>query len=135
MELPNFVNFDEEVFVSGKFLQTSITEKWQKGLISNFEYLMHLNTLAGRSFNDLTQYVHSHCRERALLTLFDRYPVFPFILKDYTSAELNLSDPASFRDLSKPMGAQDPVRLEKFIEKYHALKDLVWTESSPIITG
>lgn len=28
--------------------------------ISNFEYLMQLNTLAGRSFNDLTQVSHTH---------------------------------------------------------------------------
>lgn len=26
--------------------------------ISNFEYLMHLNTLAGRSYNDITQVGH-----------------------------------------------------------------------------
>jgi Beige/BEACH domain len=34
---------------------TAMTERWQAGLVSNFEYLMHLNTLAGRSYNDLTQ--------------------------------------------------------------------------------
>lgn len=28
----------------------------QRGEISNFQYLMHLNTLAGRSYNDLMQY-------------------------------------------------------------------------------
>ena len=32
------------------------TKKWLDGDISNFEYLMILNTLAGRSYNDLTQY-------------------------------------------------------------------------------
>jgi beige protein homolog 1 len=31
------------------------TKSWEKGLISNFHYLMILNTLAGRSYNDLTQ--------------------------------------------------------------------------------
>jgi len=36
--------------------------------MTNFQYLMHLNTLAGRSYNDLMQ-----------------YPVFPWILADYTS--------------------------------------------------
>lgn len=40
----------------------------QKGEISNFEYLMHLNTLAGRTYNDLMQ-----------------YPVFPWVLADYQS--------------------------------------------------
>lgn len=41
---------------------------FQKGEINNFQYLMHLNTLAGRSYNDLMQ-----------------YPVFPWILADYDS--------------------------------------------------
>lgn len=62
---------------------------------------MHLNTLAGRTFNDLTQ-----------------YPVFPFIISDYDSEELDVSAPNALRDLTKPMGAQDADRLEKFEEKY-----------------
>lgn len=41
---------------------------FKRGEISNFQYLMHLNTLAGRSYNDLMQ-----------------YPVFPWILADYDS--------------------------------------------------
>lgn len=40
----------------------------QKGEINNFEYLMHLNTIAGRTYNDLMQ-----------------YPVFPWVLADYQS--------------------------------------------------
>lgn len=87
--------------------QMSITKKWQKGLISNFEYLMHLNTIAGRTFNDLTQ-----------------YPIFPFILADYTSKELDLTNPNIFRDLSKPMGAQNAERLKKFEEKYKQLIEM-----------
>lgn len=47
----------------------------KRGEISNFQYLMHLNTLAGRSYNDLMQ-----------------YPVFPWILADYDS-EVNLKSP------------------------------------------
>ncbi|CAN0355959.1 unnamed protein product, partial [Discosporangium mesarthrocarpum] len=58
---------------------------WQRRRISNFEYLMGLNVLAGRSFNDLCQ-----------------YPVFPWVLSDYKSEELDLTDPSVFRDLSKP---------------------------------
>lgn len=41
---------------------------FQRGEITNFQYLMHLNTLAGRSYNDLMQ-----------------YPVFPWVLSDYDS--------------------------------------------------
>ena len=33
-----------------------LTAKWQKGDISNFSYLMSLNSAAGRTFNDLMQY-------------------------------------------------------------------------------
>lgn len=64
--------------------KSGLTQKWQRREISNFEYLMHLNTLAGRTYNDLTQ-----------------YPVFPWILKDYTSPTINLTDPTVYRDLSK----------------------------------
>lgn len=80
------------------------TTKWKMGQMSNFYYLMIINTLAGRTFNDLTQ-----------------YPVFPWVIADYTSDTLDLSDPKSFRDLSKPMGAQTPDRAAQFRERYEAL--------------
>ncbi|XP_008289614.1 WD repeat- and FYVE domain-containing protein 4 isoform X2 [Stegastes partitus] len=80
--------------------------KWQKGEISNFEYLMHLNTIAGRTYNDLMQ-----------------YPVFPWVLADYQSETLDLSNPASFRDLSKPMGAQTEKRKQMFIQRYEEVEN------------
>jgi hypothetical protein len=70
-----------------------IVPRWVDGKLSNFEYLMHLNTFAGRSFNDWGQ-----------------YPVFPWVLRDYESETLDLTNPAVFRDLSKPMGALVEVR-------------------------
>ncbi|KAK2594068.1 Beige protein-like 1 [Conoideocrella luteorostrata] len=84
-----------------------IVKRWQKGEVSNFHYLMMVNTMAGRTFNDLTQ-----------------YPVFPWILADYTSEDLDLEDPATFRDLSKPMGAQTQSRVPGFMETYSALKEI-----------
>lgn len=97
------------------FSQTSIsnmmfleaTKKWKLGEMSNFYYLMIVNTLAGRTFNDLTQ-----------------YPVFPWVIADYTSETLDLSDPRTFRDLSKPMGAQTPARANEFRERFEALDSL-----------
>ncbi|KAL3680877.1 hypothetical protein R1sor_023833 [Riccia sorocarpa] len=86
--------------------RTQLMERWARHEISNFEYLMQLNTLAGRSYNDLTQ-----------------YPVFPWILADYTSKVLNLDDPSVYRDLSKPIGALNPSRLEKFLERYENFDD------------
>ncbi|TGO43377.1 hypothetical protein BHYA_0001g00040 [Botrytis hyacinthi] len=81
--------------------------RWAKGEISNFHYLMLVNTMAGRTFNDLTQ-----------------YPVFPWVLADYTSEELDLNNPASFRDLSKPMGAQHNSRQADFIERYKTFAEM-----------
>lgn len=83
------------------------TRKWMQGEMSNFNYLMHVNTMAGRTFNDLTQ-----------------YPVFPWVLADYTSDELDLSDPRSFRDLTKPMGCQTPERQADFRERYQSFAEM-----------
>ncbi len=81
--------------------------RWAKGEISNFHYLMLVNTMAGRTFNDLTQ-----------------YPVFPWVLADYTSEELDLNNPASYRDLTKPMGAQVNSRAADFIERYKTFAEM-----------
>lgn len=35
---------------------SGLTQRWVNREISNFEYLMHLNTVAGRTYNDLSQY-------------------------------------------------------------------------------
>lgn len=43
-----------------------------------------------------------------------QWPVFPWILADYTSTSLDLESPASFRDLSKPIGALNAQRLESY---------------------
>lgn len=81
--------------------------RWAKGEMSNFHYLMLVNTMAGRTFNDLTQ-----------------YPVFPWILADYTSEELDLDNPATFRDLSKPMGAQHASRQADFVDRYKSFAEM-----------
>lgn len=36
--------------------ESGLTNKWLKREISNFEYIMHLNTISGRTYNDLNQY-------------------------------------------------------------------------------
>ncbi|VVC86507.1 unnamed protein product [Leptidea sinapis] len=80
---------------------SNMTQKWQRREISNFEYLMFLNTIAGRTYNDLNQ-----------------YPVFPWVLTNYESEELDLSQPSNYRDLSKPIGALNPSRRAYFEERY-----------------
>ncbi|CEG78631.1 hypothetical protein RMATCC62417_13208 [Rhizopus microsporus] len=78
-----------------------LVQRWERREISNFQYLMYLNAIAGRSYNDITQ-----------------YPVFPWILADYKSDELDLSNPKTFRDLTKPMGAQTEERRREFEDRY-----------------
>ena len=40
-----------------QLLQASgLTQKWVRREISNFDYLMQLNTISGRTYNDLNQY-------------------------------------------------------------------------------
>ncbi|CAL9705848.1 unnamed protein product [Knipowitschia caucasica] len=89
---------------------SGLTQKWVCREISNFEYLMQLNTIAGRTYNDLSQ-----------------YPVFPWILCDYTSPILDLDDPAVFRDLSKPIGVVNPRHAQDVREKYESFEDTTGT--------
>jgi len=83
-----------------------ITALWQSGLLSNFHYLDFLNCAAGRSQND-----------------FSQYPVFPWVLQDYSSESLNLDDPAVYRDLSKPVGALSRKRLDYFRERMRGMSE------------
>ncbi|KAK4561347.1 beige protein-like 1 [Recurvomyces mirabilis] len=94
------------------------TKKWVKGEMSNFQYLMLINTMAGRTFNDLTQ-----------------YPVFPWVLADYTSEELDLNDPKTFRDLSKPMGCQTSSREAEYRDRYQQFAEMLDGADPPFHYG
>lgn len=52
--------------------------------VSNYDYLVFLNTVAGRTVNDLTQ-----------------YPVFPWVVQDFESATLNLDDERVYRSVKQ----------------------------------
>uniref|UniRef100_A0AAV1VCW7 Uncharacterized protein n=1 Tax=Peronospora matthiolae TaxID=2874970 RepID=A0AAV1VCW7_9STRA len=82
----------------------SMLRKWQQREVSNYDYLLYLNNAAGRTKNDLTQ-----------------YPVFPWVLSDYESSSIDLSDPAIYRDLSKPVGALNKERLEFYKARFEAM--------------
>jgi factor associated with neutral sphingomyelinase activation len=84
-----------------------VLREWQNGMISNYDYLLALNSAAGRTFHDLS-----------------RYPVFPWVIADYESEELDLTNEATFRDLSKPMGALNEERLEYFSTRLHGMHDM-----------
>uniref|UniRef100_A0A673HL03 Neurobeachin n=1 Tax=Sinocyclocheilus rhinocerous TaxID=307959 RepID=A0A673HL03_9TELE len=85
---------------------SNLTQRWQRREISNFEYLMFLNTISGRTFNDLNQ-----------------YPVFPWVITNYDSEDLDLTLPSNYRDLSKPIGALNPKRAAFFSERFESWED------------
>ena len=62
---------------------------WVDGLMSNYDYIMYLNEMSGRSFNDISQ-----------------YPIFPWVLSSYSSSnsKIDLNDINNYRDFSKPIG-------------------------------
>lgn len=76
-----------------------LTFQWKNREISNFEYLLNLNFLSGRSFNNLTQ-----------------YPIFPWIFADYKSSTLDLGDKDIYRDFSKPIGALSNDKLTRYFD-------------------
>ncbi|KAI6121096.1 hypothetical protein F5141DRAFT_1210770 [Pisolithus sp. B1] len=82
-------------------------QQWHNRMISNYAYISILNQLSGRTPNDATQ-----------------YPIFPWVLQDYTSETLDLSSPDSFRDLTKPMGALTESRREVAVNRYHNLESV-----------
>ena len=82
------------------FKQHGKTAEWVEGKISNFEYLMHLNMFASRSFHD------------ACL-----YPIFPWTLSKYDSPTLDLMDETNFRDFKYPMFAQTENQRHKLTQK------------------
>ncbi|XP_031435189.1 lysosomal-trafficking regulator isoform X2 [Clupea harengus] len=85
---------------------SALTHLWGSGQITNFEYLTHLNKHAGRSFNDLMQ-----------------YPVFPFILRDYTNETLDLHDPSIYRNLNKPIAVQSKEKEDRYVDNYKYLEE------------
>jgi len=97
------------------FASLGITVEWECGSISNFEYLMKLNLFGGRSFHDLSQ-----------------YPIFPWVLSDYQSEELDFNNRLIYRDLSKPIGA---INEERLADLYSRMNDMNSYGYPPFLYG
>ena len=88
------------------FKDSGLMERWAKGELSNFDYLMAINRSAGRTYNDLQQ-----------------YPVFPWVLIDFASSKLDFKNlEKTFRRLDLPVGALNAPRLKEFLERYMIMK-------------
>ena len=90
-----------------EFQRQDYERQWVEGNLTNFDYLMIINTYAGRSYNDINQ-----------------YPVFPWVLKDYVSHSIDLDtkDPEEqeriFRPLHLPIGAINDKKRSDALEKF-----------------
>jgi len=67
------------------FNSLQITQRWCSGLVSNFEYLMKMNIISGRSFNDK-----------------QIYPIFPAIIGSFDDISIS-SDFYSIKSWSPPL--------------------------------
>ena len=81
-EIYNKAIVDKNIFLN------EICNFWIKNKISNFDYLMLLNSLSGRSLINLSQYF-----------------IFPYIIKEYDHTILNWLNESIYRDLSFPIFA------------------------------
>ena len=106
----------EKILPNSKKKSYPVSEKikeWRKYKISTLEYLMWMNIYGGRSLNDLTQ-----------------YPVFPWIITDYISDDINQDEENDTfsRNLFLPMGMievgdKSITRKETFIDTYDLIKN------------
>ncbi|KAL4435814.1 hypothetical protein ABPG74_015782 [Tetrahymena malaccensis] len=81
-------------------------KQWQDDEITNFEYLMALNSLSSRSLNDINQYY-----------------VFPWIIKDYKSQQIDINKKEIYRNLKLPLGMLNKERYDDFLEKFKFMGD------------
>lgn len=82
-----------------------ITKMWMNGYLSNYDYLIYLNRFSSRSFNDISQ-----------------YPIFPWVISEYSDDEFKLNVKNYYRDLGRPIGALNKNRLQKLKEQYDSMK-------------
>lgn len=95
------------------FHQMDLTKKWANGEITTLRYLMMLNMYSSRSFNNSSL-----------------YPLVPWVLSDYSSEKLDITNPNSFRDLTKPIGALNDERLDDLKKRNEDLQKV--EKNSPL---
>ena len=76
-----------------EFTLDKAQKQWVSRELGNLKYLLQLNVLGGRSFND-----------------FSQYPVVPWVIGDYFSGEIQ-----QMRDLARPIGAQTKEHIDRYL--------------------
>ena len=100
------INSQTSLEAKTNFSIEKYSKLWSEGAISNYDYLILLNSAGNRTRNDLSQ-----------------YPVFPWVITNYTSTVLDLNNKSNFRDLSKPIGALNEARLKGLKERYNEMPE------------
>lgn len=108
--------FSDKVEEKNDYKFELLTQRWNEGSLTNYEYLIELNKLSGRTYNDLMQ-----------------YPVFPWILADYENLTLDLEKPETFRKFNKTISIQHPEMEEHFTTNYHYLEQSMMENPSAIM--
>lgn len=99
-------------FLENKQRTTSL---WASGQMSNFTYLMALNTFSGRTFNDILQ-----------------YPIFPLITNDLQNISRNLSFPISYQPKKKENQEEEEELNEELFEDAINLEIEKMFHTSPV---
>ena len=97
-------NFNKAIITKNTFL-SEITDLWSKNKVSNFDYIMLLNILSGRSLNNLSQYF-----------------IFPRIFKGFNHNILNWISSSIYRDLSYPILSSEPSIRKEITRKYEMIQ-------------
>ena len=93
--------------IDNKIILDKSYEQWTLGHISTYSYLMILNTVSGRTYNDLSQ-----------------YPIYPWVLSDFSSNELDFNNIKIYRDFNYPIYAQSEESRENLDLKYDNFDDI-----------
>ena len=102
--ISNKYNYNEAIITTNAFL-SEITDLWTKNKVSNYDYVMFLNIISGRSLNNLSQYF-----------------IFPRMFSDYNHNILNWISSSIYRDLSYPILSSEPSIRDEIKNKYNLLE-------------
>jgi len=94
------IKYSKSIVTASSFL-SDVYELWTKNKISNYDYIVLLNILSGRSLNNLSQYF-----------------IFPRLLNDFNHTILNWISSSIYRDLSYPVLASEPQIRDDIKKKY-----------------
>ena len=97
----------------------NVISLYKKGEITNYEYLLYLNKLSTRTYNDLTQYPIFPWLILKIQILYDITNTDDsFLVNSISNNDINENQKSYIRDLKYPISMQTPKKREQEILKY-----------------